>query len=82
MNLRTVNIRNFRSFVVEQGRLTPALELGDGLNLIVGPNNCGKSNLLRAVALALEDAGGTQFDSTQDIPNQLSWAYPLITLGL
>lgn len=81
MNLRTVNIRNFRSFVVEQGRLTPALELGDGLNLIVGPNNCGKSNLLRAVALALEDAGGTQFDSTQDIPNQLSWAYPLITLG-
>lgn len=81
MNLQTVNIRNFRSFVIEKGRSTPALELGDCLNLLVGPNNCGKSNLLRAIALALEDAGGSQFDPKQDIPYQLSWAYPLITLG-
>lgn len=80
MNLSTVTVRNFRSFVTDQGHPTPSLELGDGLNLLVGPNNCGKSNLLRAIALALEDSGGSRFDAGQDIPHQLSWAYPHITL--
>ena len=28
------------------------LELGDGMNVLVGRNNCGKSNVLRSVALA------------------------------
>lgn len=82
MNLATVTVRNFRSFITDQGHSTPSLDLGDGLNILVGPNNCGKSNLLRAIALALEDSGGSRFDPKQDIPHQLSWAYPHITLSL
>ena len=81
MKLTSVTVRNFRSYVTQQGQPTPTLALGDGINLLVGPNNCGKSKLLRAVSLALEDSGGDQFDPDHDIPRQLSWAYPVITLS-
>ena len=81
MKLTNVSIRNFRSFVVLQGHSTPTLPIGDGLNLLTGPNNCGKSNLLRAISLALEDVGGARFDPSSDIPSQLARrGYPVITL--
>lgn len=81
MKLATVTVRNFRSYVTQQGQPTPTLSLGDGINLLVGPNNCGKSNLLRAVSLALEDSGGSRFESAHDVPSQLAWAFPVITVG-
>ena len=80
MKLTNVSVRNFRSFVVSQGQSTPNLPVGDGLNLLVGPNNCGKSNLLRAVSLALEDVGGERFEPSTDVPSQLKFAYPVVTL--
>jgi len=83
MRLTNVIIRNYRSYVVYQNEKTPNVELGDGLNLIVGPNNCGKSNLLRAVALALqdpEDPLAVAFDFDHDFPRQLSWAHAVVTL--
>lgn len=81
MKLSSATIRNFRSYVSQDGTPAPSLTLGDGINLLVGPNNCGKSNLLRAVSLALEDSGGERFDPNHDIPRQLSKrAYPVITL--
>ena len=81
MKLTSVTVRNFRSYVVQEGVSPQTLEVGEGVNLLVGRNNCGKSNLLRALSLALEDSGGEQFDPEHDIPTQLSKrAYPVITL--
>lgn len=80
MKLVGVAVKNFRSYKVEQGEKKFSMGVGDGLNLLVGPNNCGKSNLLRAIAIALEDIEGTDFDRAADIPDQLAWATPVITL--
>jgi hypothetical protein len=82
MKLTFLSVRNFRSYSNAQGDSPHKLRLGDGLNVLVGPNNCGKSNLLRAVALALQESGGSEFNPAYDVPCQLSWAYPAITLGL
>ncbi len=49
MKLTHVRVKDFRSFLGEH-----EFEVGDGVNYFVGPNNCGKSNLIRAVALALD----------------------------
>lgn len=48
------------------------------MNSFVGPNNCGKSNLVRALKLALD--AGYDFDATRDVPGQLLYAYPRTTL--
>jgi len=82
MKLTSLSVRNFRSYTNAQGEPPHKLTLGAGLNVLVGPNNCGKSNLLRAVALALQDSGGEDFSPHDDVPSQMSWAYPAITLGL
>ncbi len=81
MKLTRVTVKNFRSYVIKANEREACLDLGDGLNLLVGRNNCGKSNLLKSVALALEDLGGTKFDPSTDLPQQLSWAFPVITLS-
>ena len=82
MKLKAISVRNFRSYANAKGEPPHKLVLGDGLNVLIGPNNCGKSNLLRAVALALQDSGGVDFSPECDIPSQLSWAYPIISLEL
>jgi hypothetical protein len=81
MKLTNVSVKNFRSYVVGQNERVPTVPIGDGLNLLVGPNNCGKSNLLRAVALALHGKGADAFDPDNDLPAQLNWAYPTVTLA-
>jgi putative ATP-dependent endonuclease of OLD family len=49
MKLTRVRIKDFRSFAGEH-----EFEITTGVNYFVGPNNCGKSNLLRALELALD----------------------------
>ncbi|GCD90180.1 ATP-dependent endonuclease [Nocardioides sp. LS1] len=49
MKLTHVRIKDFRSFSGEH-----IFDLADGANYFVGPNNCGKSNLIRALELALD----------------------------
>jgi AAA15 family ATPase/GTPase len=49
MKLWSIRVENYRSIVKTQ-----SLKLDDGLTVILGPNNEGKSNLLRAVVLAME----------------------------
>lgn len=49
MKLTNVRIKDFRSFRGEH-----EFDFTDGVNYLVGPNNCGKSNLIRAIALALD----------------------------
>lgn len=46
IRLKTLEIENFRSILV-----TPLKIEFDDLSVIVGPNNCGKSNILRALQL-------------------------------
>ncbi|MGH3928263.1 MAG: ATP-dependent nuclease, partial [Pseudonocardiaceae bacterium] len=71
-------MRNYRSFFAGTEDITLDLELRDGMNTLVGPNNCGKSNLLRAVALAMDP--NYPFDRASDIPAQMEWAFPRVTL--
>ena len=49
MKLASIQIENFRSIV-----RTQVLILGRHLTAIIGPNNEGKSNLLRSIVLAME----------------------------
>ena len=50
MHISRVFIRNFRNLDYAD------IPFHDGLNVIVGENGCGKSNLLRAIRLAVDDA--------------------------
>ncbi len=49
MKLTHVRIKDFRSFSGEH-----EFDVSSGVNYFVGPNNCGKSNLVRALELALD----------------------------
>lgn len=77
LKLRQVRIKNFRSIY---GARPLTLDLGDGVNSFVGPNNAGKSNLMKAVALALQGRDGDSFNRQRDVPKQLLFAFPSVTL--
>jgi energy-coupling factor transporter ATP-binding protein EcfA2 len=62
MKLQRLQVTNYRSLFEEQFDLP----LGGGMNSIIGPNNCGKSNVLRALALALDPS--FPFDRGVDMP--------------
>ena len=49
MKLTHIRIKDFRSFSGEHD-----FDVSSGVNYFVGPNNCGKSNLIRALELALD----------------------------
>ena len=49
MKLARIRIKDFRSFSGEH-----EFDVFGGVNYFVGPNNCGKSNLIRALELALD----------------------------
>jgi len=73
-----VEVKNFRSlFGEEQGQVV-AFDVAEGMNTLIGPNNCGKSNILRALALALD--ADTPFDRDRDMPAQFAFAVPWITV--
>ena len=57
-----------------------SFELGAGMNTLVGTNNCGKSNVLRAVALALDPH--SSFSPDMDNPGPRPFAHPIVTLSL
>lgn len=78
MKLTRIEVRNFRSLSQVGGADPFVLELGEGMNALVGPNNCGKSNVLRAVAMALEPSWS--FDRTRDRSVGTGGNYPRVTL--
>lgn len=49
MKLTHIKLSNFRSFLDEH-----EFEIADGANFFVGPNNCGKSNLISALELSMD----------------------------
>jgi hypothetical protein len=53
MKLTHVRIKDYRSFAGEH-----EFDVSSGANYFVGPNNCGKSNFIRALELALDPDSG------------------------
>lgn len=78
MRLSRVEINDFRSVFSDEKRGPFAIDLAPGNNTLVGPNNCGKSNVLRAIALALDP--NARYDPLVDNPGPRAFAHPVITL--
>ena len=64
MKLRAIDISGFKSF-----RDTVRLEISDGMTCIVGPNGCGKSNVVDAIKWTMGDMSPKSLrgDSMQDV---------------
>jgi len=55
MKLEQLTVRNLRSLAVDPASGQPfSVDFAAGLTVLVGPNNCGKSNVVRALELALD----------------------------
>jgi sugar/nucleoside kinase (ribokinase family) len=78
VRLAGIDIRDYRSIFVEDSGRPLTVELGRGMNTLVGRNNCGKSNILRAVSLALDP--NHRFDPKVDAPGPRPFSLPIITL--
>ena len=79
MRLELIRVKNFRSFWSDGAEPSAEVRLAPGVNYFAGPNNAGKSNLFRALALALSP-GESDFDTERDTPSKKVWAMPTITL--
>ncbi len=80
MKLTKVEIRNYRSLYGDELEEDVSFDVAEGMNTLIGPNNCGKSNVLRALSLALDP--DTPFSRDHDMPAQRMFAVPWITLDL
>ncbi|MBF4297074.1 DUF2813 domain-containing protein, partial [Vibrio anguillarum] len=63
--LRKLTIKNFRCI----GSTPVEIEL-DEIVVLVGPNNVGKSSILRAYEVAMEEASKTGLLTINDFPNE------------
>ncbi len=79
MRLSHVEIRDYRSIFVDDAGQPLRLDLAEGANTLVGQNNCGKSNVLRAISLALDPHH--EFCADEDRPGPRPFSHPIITLG-
>lgn len=73
MKLTRAEISGYRTFVERT-----AFRFSDGMNVLVGRNNCGKSNLLSAITLAMDP--DVEFDKTRDSPAQKEWSVSRVVL--
>lgn len=80
MRLKRIRIKNYRSIFDDGDEEYVLLNLSSDGNYIVGPNNVGKSNVVRALQLALRPEGRRDYQPELDMPKQKKWAYPTITL--
>jgi putative ATP-dependent endonuclease of OLD family len=65
MFISNINIKNFRNFK------DISVDFRDGINLIIGQNNAGKSNLLRALSIIFDNSTKKQLP-INDIYNNIS----------
>ena len=76
MRLRRLSINQFKRFTVP----TQLGELGDGLNLVVGPNELGKSTLLDALRAVLFERYSSRARPIMALQNDRSGAAPVVEL--
>ena len=76
MKLRKLSVNQFRCFTVP----TQLGELGDGLNLVVGPNELGKSTLLDALRAVLFERYSSGARPIRALQNDRSGAAPVVEL--
>ena len=76
MKLRKLSVNQFKRFT-EPTRLG---ELGDGLNLVVGPNELGKSTLLDALRAVLFERYSSRARPIMALQNDRSGAAPVVEL--
>ncbi len=76
MRLRRLSVNQFKRFTVP----TQLGELGDGLNLVVGPNELGKSTLLDAFRAVLFERYSSRARPIMALQNDRSGAAPVVEL--
>ncbi len=76
MKLRRLAVNQFKRFIVP----THLGELGDGLNLVVGPNELGKSTLLDALRAVLFERYSSRARPIVALQNDRSGAAPVVEL--
>ena len=76
MKLRKLSVNHLKRFTVP----TQLGELGDGLNLVVGPNELGKSTLLDALRAVLFERHNSRAQPIVALQNDRSGAAPVVEL--
>ena len=76
MKLRKLSVNQFKRFTEP----TQLGELGDGLNLVVGPNELGKSTLLDALRAVLFERYSSKAQPIMALQNDRSGAAPVVEL--
>ena len=76
MRLRRLSVNQFKRFTVP----TQLGELGDGLNLVVGPNELGKSTMLDALRAVLFERYSSRARPIMSLQNDRSGAAPVVEL--
>ena len=60
MHLKKIIVKNYKNY------LDTTIELSEGLNIVVGSNNSGKSNLLSVIDMLYDDVGQPKFCSVEN----------------
>ena len=76
MKVRKLSVNQLKRFTVP----TQLAELSDGLNLVVGPNELGKSTLLDALRAVLFERHGSRAQPIVALQNDRSGAAPVVEL--
>lgn len=74
MKLRSLSVNQFRKFTAP----TRLENLGDGLNLVIGPNEMGKSTLLAALRAVLFERHGSRAGVIRSFRNDRSGNAPVV----
>ena len=77
MKLRRLAVNQFKRFTAP----TQLGDLGDGLNLVVGPNELGKSTLLDALRAVLFERYNSRAQPIRALQNDRSGAAPVVELA-
>ena len=76
MKLRSLSVNQFKRFTSPQ----VLDDIGDELNIVVGPNELGKSTLLDALRAVLFERYGSKAQAIQRLQNDRSQAAPVVEL--